>query len=51
MIQAISAAENLELHWMYARTAFFNGYLSEEIFMDHYESFIDIEYHDHVGSY
>nr|GEZ76707.1 DNA-directed RNA polymerase subunit beta' [Tanacetum cinerariifolium]GEZ76715.1 DNA-directed RNA polymerase subunit beta' [Tanacetum cinerariifolium] len=40
MILAIVALKNLEVHQMDVKTAFLNGYLEEEIYMNEHESFI-----------
>lgn len=44
----IVATENLELHQMDVKTGFLNGNLSEDVFMDQPERFVDCDFSDHV---
>ena len=43
MLIAIAALHNLEIHQMDVKTAFLNGDLNEEIYMDQPERFISLE--------
>lgn len=46
---AIAATENPELHQMEVEAAFLSCNLSEHIFMDPPEGFINFDYSDHVS--
>nr|GEV09298.1 hypothetical protein [Tanacetum cinerariifolium] len=48
IIIAIAAYYNYEIWKMDVKTAFLNGHLSEEVYMEQPEGFVNPEYHNHV---